>query len=615
MTKAKSNSGFSLVENEPVFLPLTALKIAEGGENVRKAKTNKKEDARLKASIKAVGILKNLLIAVEADSDGRHPVYGGQRRYSCAMELFAEGDWPDERLVLCTPKKRDEAEMLSTMENIHEPMHPADEFMAYKAMADKGLSIDEIAIAFGESKGHVKRLLRLSSVEPTIVEAFREGKLGMEAVIAFAITTDQEKQLACYNALKKNGLRAWDVKRYLTGNYLESSAPIVKFVGLQAYKNAGGVTNADFFSKTVYVLDPELIDKLAKEKLESICDKIRAEWKWVEIVDGEYHANRVGRRISGELVGVPQEIEDELAAAEAELDALTDKDQDELTEDDENRFQALEDRIDELNDKKEEFREFTTEQKGYAGCAVCIGHDGELKVVRGLVKPVDDPEKARGGDNLDLIPGSGVVEEKSIESNVLKQDLAAYRLQAFQATLLKQEALMQDLLVFTLAVDVLGRFQFYSSLKGTANVFNAVEIEKTEAAAVIAAAREALNTDWLAKHSESEQFEAFMTLNSGEKRRIMAYCVAATMRAPYKNKEDDIMSWVGEQIGFSVGGLWAPTVNNYFGRIPKKALLAIGEKHIGEDWVKANAGQKKEVVASQLAENEKMKGWIPPSMN
>lgn len=612
----QTNPAFTLIEGQSVLLPLQVLRPAQGGENVRTVKTSKKADEQLKASIKAVGILKNLLIGVEPDDDGRFPIYGGQRRYSRAMELLAEGNWPEDRLVLCTPKKREDAEMLSAMENMHEPMHPADEFMAYKAMVDQGKTIEEIASAFGVSVGNVKKLLRLSSVAPVIVEAFRDEKMSLDAVIAFAITTDQEKQVACYEAIKRKGFRAWDIRSYLTNNYLEGSDTIVKFVGLQQYKKAGGVTNADLFSKTVYLHDPNLVETLAKQKLGAMLAEINEQWKWFDIAMDEHDARQMGRRLSGEYVNVPQELEAEIAGAEAELEELTDKDFDEVTDEDDEKIEALEKKIEELNEKRETFRDYNADQRSYAGCVVCIGENGNPKIVRGVVRKEDEPARNKGRQGEEAGEGGllGQTEEKSVESNVLKQDLATYRLQAFQATLMGHESLMQDLLVFTLAIDVLGHFQFYSSLKATASRFKGVDIEKTRAARIIDEAKDALSLGWLAEPYEAEQLAAFIQLNATEKRKIMAFCVASTMNAPSPHREDDVMSWVAGQIDFRTSDLWAPTVNNYFGRIPKHALLAIGGERIGADWVKSNASQKKGLVAEQLSGEDQMVGWFPESM-
>ncbi len=98
---------------------------------------------------------------------------------------------------------------------------------------------------------------------------------------------------------------------------VEAGSKLARFVGLDAYAAAGGTTRADLFGDEVYLEKPDLLHRLAEEKLKPIRKELEAEgWGWVEINperDWEF-VNRCGR-IQPRLIGVPQELLDLKAQA------------------------------------------------------------------------------------------------------------------------------------------------------------------------------------------------------------------------------------------------------------------------------------------------------------
>src|SRR5690606_37773195 len=217
----------------------------------------------------------------------------------------------------------DELFNASVMENSgREDNHPADEFMAFKAMANKGLSVEEIAATFGRSKRDVSRLLKLSSVAPKLVDIFRAGKLSLDAVMAFSITEDHEKQLTCYEGVKGRSISAAQVRQYLTETYMEDKDPVARFVTLSAYRKAGGRTESDLFEEVNYVVDVDLMQDLAREKLEKARVKASESWKWAAIADDKHDAHGMGRRVNAGFKDLPATLMQKLEEATKELDAM-----------------------------------------------------------------------------------------------------------------------------------------------------------------------------------------------------------------------------------------------------------------------------------------------------
>ena len=85
-------------------------------------------------------------------------------------------------------------------------MHPADQFEAFRDLADKGMPVADIAARFGKSEAHVLKLLKLARVSPKILKAYRVADLTLEDVMAFTVTDDHEAQEAAfYDAWNEKG--------------------------------------------------------------------------------------------------------------------------------------------------------------------------------------------------------------------------------------------------------------------------------------------------------------------------------------------------------------------------------------------------------------------------
>ncbi|TIU15268.1 MAG: hypothetical protein E5W49_24110, partial [Mesorhizobium sp.] len=111
---------------------------------------------------------------------------------------------------------KSDAKALSLAENvIRAPMHAADQFDAFKQQIDAGKSIEETADAFGVSATVVKKRMKLAAVAPEIMKAFRKDEIDLNAVAAYTLSDDQERQRAVFKALSR-GTASWQIKKALT---------------------------------------------------------------------------------------------------------------------------------------------------------------------------------------------------------------------------------------------------------------------------------------------------------------------------------------------------------------------------------------------------------------
>ena len=128
-------------------LPLACLELAP--ENVRTTPAGAAADAELKASIAAHGIIENLVVRPAAC--GRFAVVAGGRRLAQAKALAAAGVLGPDHPVPCRIQPDAEAAReLSLVENVvRAAMHPADQVVAFRALADAGETLLFLAFPRG----------------------------------------------------------------------------------------------------------------------------------------------------------------------------------------------------------------------------------------------------------------------------------------------------------------------------------------------------------------------------------------------------------------------------------------------------------------------------------
>ena len=100
--------------------------------NVRKTAATAAEDAALEASIRAHGILQNLIVhPAPIDGKGVYLVDAGGRRLKILQKLAAAGVIDADTKIPCKVEEPEDAVETSLAENtVRAAMHPADEFVA-----------------------------------------------------------------------------------------------------------------------------------------------------------------------------------------------------------------------------------------------------------------------------------------------------------------------------------------------------------------------------------------------------------------------------------------------------------------------------------------------------
>ncbi len=306
--------------------------------------------------------------------------------------------------IRCIVDTANDPHEISLDENVtRENMHPADQFEAFKKLADeRGFVAEEIAARFGVTPHVVRQRLRLAAVSPKLMQVYRDGGLTLEQLMAFVITEDHARQETVYERLLHNR-DATTIRRLLTETHVAATDRRAVFVGVEAYTEAGGTILRDLFTEDRggYFEDVALLDLLVTAKLGRAADALReAEgWKWTEVHLDFPHAHGMRRTYPRpvELTVAHQAAQE---AARCEVDQLAEWHQraDELPDHVDARFCELEAEIERLEAKRQAY---DPDDIARGGAFVILHHDGMVRIERGFVRPEDEkprPEAEQAGE-------------------------------------------------------------------------------------------------------------------------------------------------------------------------------------------------------------------------
>ena len=288
----------------------------------------------------------------------------------------------------------EDAAEISLAENIVRlPMHPADQFAAFKVLADDGKGPEEIAARFGCSPATVRQRLRLACVSPALLDIYRADDMALDQLMAFTVSDDHGAQETAWAELPTWNRHPDTIRRILTRAHVEASDRRARFVGIEAYTAAGGPVLRDLFTPEHdgYLTDPALFDRLAAERLEREAETIRAEgWKWVEIMpELDYACLQQCRRVYPETQPPDKTQQAEIDRLSAAYDVLVAEHGDDLSDAVAAEIAAISDNIDALSQETERW---ASDDLARAGAVIGIGHAGRLAIERGLVRPEDMPK-------------------------------------------------------------------------------------------------------------------------------------------------------------------------------------------------------------------------------
>lgn len=544
----------------------------------------------LAANILAQGQLQNLL--VRKRDGGKYGVVAGGRRLK-AMQLLQsqkkiKATFP-VKLVIVDDK---EALEVSIAENTHrEAIHPADQFIAWDKLHQSGHSVAEIAKTHGTTESMVLKRLKLGGLHPEILRQFKEDKLSEQSVMAFTLSSSQEEQLS---VLKISGNNPRSIKANLTSNEVHHANFMAQYVGVEFYQKAGGKLRTDLFSDDVFLIDSQLLEKLAKAKLKEDKEALLSEgWSWVKELEGNWYAiadkyDRIypeGRDYTQEEVARLEEIDALVEAAHESDEDFSDK------------IEALESERDTIQLSASGFNQ--SQMQGY-GCYCYISGDGKFKVEAGLKLKVKSKKKVEKPQTVSGLSGS------------LENELKQVRKECIKSVCLENPTAFVEYAQFELIRKFLGGERIFLGLKNDAfkqphDQWDKAPFEVTRELNTLGdiTSDEVLHDyklpKWL-KSNVKTAFAAYQKMDAEARAKLFAYALSYSVDTSWngENYSNEGIEILLSQLNFEPRNYWKPDAS-FFKGLSKLQMLELTEELVGSKAMARMADCKKSDIAEELA--------------
>jgi ParB family chromosome partitioning protein len=616
-----------------ILVPLSRLVLRPTGRNVRK--TSRMSIPELAASIQRVGLLQNLIVIPASDGEHYEVVAGGRRL--AALKLLAKKhriakDWE----VPCLQVADGTARTASLTENVQrEAMHPADQFEAFAALVMEGRPIEDIAADFSVTPLVVQRRLKLANVSPRLMADYRADAVSLDQLMALAITDDHAAQEAAFYDAPQWQRQPSALRDRLTEREIDAYRhPLVRFVGLDTYEQAGGGVRRDLFAEGdagVYLTDSALLERLAQDKLARIAAEAKTEgWAWVDATPVMTHADlqafqRAPRERCSPTKREAQRIErlqEKMQAIGEAIDAATDADDEDKADALQEEGEAMGEQLQALEDG---LQDYSPTVQAAAGVVVTIDRNGEAVIHRGLMREAEAKalrtlERLRQGfsgeDGENDDEGEDDPPKAAGMSDRLAQRLSAHRTAALQIEVARHPQVALAALVHGMVQAVLqGRHYGHDLPVGVRltvqDQLEGMAPDWPDSPAAVALREVQQAQGGKLPEDSAELFAALLTMEQGELVKLLAVCMASTVdvvtprATPHQPGEE-----LAQAVGLDMAAWWQPSAEGYFKHVPKAAILqAVGE--YAPDHVNRLAKLKKADIASEAERLANGTGWMP----
>ena len=608
------------------------------------------------------GINVRAILDADGNETGDFETPAGGRRFRAIARLVEAGRFPADGLVPCLVKKAD-AKTSAVDDSLAENMlrlglHPLDQFRAFKRMFDEGMTKEEIADAYRTTPRYITQRMRLASVSPALLEVYARNGMPLAMLEAFTVNPDHARQEQVWEAAQRSyNVQPWQVRQLLTETTVPTDDKRVRFVGVEAYEQAGGAMLRDLFSENDggWLEDVGLLDRLVSEKLKATADDVATEgWKWIAVETSHPYGYDNGLR---EITGNFADLTDEERAARDALRNEYDDLESEYSEHDE-LPEEIDRRLGEIEAALEGFEKrpivYDPDEIARAGVFISIDRDGEPVIERGYVRAEDEPMADAGdGENENTIVAGGndgdvqravitiggqpAEPEEDDDDDGIKPlperlviELTAHRTVALQEALASNPHVAMTALLHRMVME---RYHYsaptgclevsvrhrYLSSQGSdlADSLSVKAIgERFDAWKADLPSDEAALWDWIA------------ALDEASRMALLAHCVSYGVNALYERPNPHSASGISQHgldrrlsgadriaraTGFDmvVDAGWRPTVENYLGRVTKSQILAAVREGAGERAAQLIDHLKKGDMAKEAERLLAETGWLP----
>ena len=650
-------------------IPFNKLVLSQA--NVRRTKAGVSVED-LAEDIARRGLLQNLNVRPVVDEEGQetgmYKVPAGGRRYLALALLVKAKRLAKTAPVACNVRDADSAiseEEDSLAENTQRvDLHPLDQFRAFQAQVERGAGEEEIAARFFVTPAIVRQRLRLAAVSPKLLDLYAEDEITLDQLMAFTVTGDHARQEQVWENLQRSYNKdAYYIRRLLTEGTVDASDKRAQFVGLEAYEQAGGVVLRDLFQadRGGWLQDVALLDRLVIEKLSTEAQAVAEEgWKWIEAAAEIPYGMTAGlRRIKAIGPVMTDEEQATYDALQIEYGAIEEQfadSPDDLPEDVDQRLGEIEAALDLFHNRP---ASFDPAEVARAGAFVSIDSAGILRIERGFVRPADEAPiepvipTGRGGEVEGALSSSiessepiertvitigGAVASEPVEDEDelkplperLAMELTAHRTLALRDAVATNPRVALTALLHKLVGDTFRRTSSGGCLEvSVRHVFFAAQ------AADLKESRSARNVDerqtaWGQRVPDGDDQALWGWIDGlslDERLALLAHCVSYGVNALFEKVDRyggaglsqhglDHRLPQADRLAVATGldmvevG-WAPTVENYLGKVTKGRILEAVREGKGEQAAQLIDHLKKADMAKEAERLLAGTGWLP----
>lgn len=627
-TVAVATGGAAAVAASQQLLLIPLSRLRPSSRNVRKGGGTSIPE--LASSIARVGLLQNLTVV--ATPDGEHyEVVAGRRRLAALKLLVKRRKLAKDHEVHCLLVLDDAARTVSLTENVQrEAMSPIEELFAWKDLVAEGRPVEDIAADFGVTPLVVQRRLKLANVSPRLLADFGTQAVTLEQLMALAITDDHAAQEAAFYESPQWQRSPEALRDHLTSEEIDASRDAVaRFVGVEAYEQAGGGVRRDLFSDAqngIFMTDGALLDALARDRLAPTVEQVRAEgWTWVDAAPRatsselyQFQRVRSTRREPNKAEAKRiAKLEDQQAKLQARLD-------DENEDMSDEQAQALQEEMDELGTEldaiEQKLVEYPPAVVALAGAVVSLDPMGGVAVHRGLLREEqakalrEQVRQEEGGAGSNPGADSDELAKPGISEKLAKR-LSAHRSAALQAEVARHPEVALVALVHRLALRVI--VDSYGTSGSPVDIcatpqdglgLYAPDMGEAPAAVGMRKVRQA----WADRLPEDPDalFVELLAFPQQELLSLLAVCVASTVSVLASHEEEVPAAVLARAVNLDMHDWWMPTAAGYFEHVSKaKALEAV--QSFAPDQVNRLGKLKKAEIASEAERLAAGTGWLP----
>ncbi|CAK7255987.1 MULTISPECIES: chromosome partitioning protein ParB [unclassified Shinella] len=608
------------------------------------------------------GINVRAILDADGNETGDFETPAGGRRFRAIARLVEAGRFPADGLVPCLVKKADAKTSAvddSLAENVLRlGLHPLDQFRAFKRMLDDGMTKEEIADAYRTTPRYITQRMRLASVSPALLEVYARNGMPLAMLEAFTVNPDHARQEQVWEAVQRSyNVQPWQVRQFLTETTVPTDDKRVRFVGVDAYEQAGGAMLRDLFSEDDggWLEAVALLDRLVSEKLKAIADEVAAEgWKWIAVDTSHPYGYDNGLR---EITGSFADLTDEERAAREALRNEYDDLESEYSEHDE-LPEEIDRRLGEIEAALEGFEKrpviYDPAEVARAGVFISIDRDGEPIIERGYVRAEDEPvadaghgenenTSVAGGNDGDVqravitIGGQPAEPEEDDDDGGIKPlperlviELTAHRTVALQEALASNPHVAMTALLHRMVME---RYH-YSAPTGCLEVSvrhrylssQGSDLADSPSVKAIGERFDAWKADM--PSDEAALWDWIAALDEASRMALLAHCVSYGVNALYERPNPHSASGISQHgldrrlagadriaratgLDMVLDAGWRPTVENYLGRVTKTQILAAVREGAGERAAQLIDHLKKGDMAKEAERLLADTGWLP----